>query len=129
MEDLIYLLVKYLGVEWLKQQDTLSSTFFALADPTRRSILAKLAQGPASVNEIAEPFDVTLAAISKHLKVLERASLITRSRNAQWRPCSLDASPLKQAAEYIGTYRQFWEQSFARPDTLMSDLQKDQNHE
>jgi DNA-binding transcriptional ArsR family regulator len=90
----------------------LSVTFAALADPTRRAILAHLAQGEASVTELAKPFEISLPAISKHLKVLERAGLITRSREAQWRPCRLEAEPLKDVDRWLGKYRQFWEQSF-----------------
>jgi DNA-binding transcriptional ArsR family regulator len=89
--------------------DQLSVVFGALADPTRRAILARLAEGPATVNEIAEPFDLTLPAISKHLKVLERAGLISRGRQAQWRPCRLEAGPLREASDFLTRYRQFWE--------------------
>src|SRR5512144_1401836 len=96
--------------------DRLSSTFAALADPTRRAILARLASGEASVTELAEPFDMTMPAISKHLKVLERAGLIARSRDAQWRPCHLNPAPLKDAADWIEHYRRFWEESFDRLD-------------
>lgn len=101
----------------------LSVTFAALADPTRRAILAHLAQGAASVTELAQPFEMSLPAISKHLKVLERAGLITRSREAQWRPCRLEAEPLKDAADWIAQYRQFWEQSFDRLDAYLQELQ------
>jgi DNA-binding transcriptional ArsR family regulator len=89
--------------------DQLSSTFAALADPTRRAILARLALGEASVTELAKPFEMSMPAISKHLKVLERAGLISRGREAQWRPCRLDAAPLKQAASWVEEYRRFWE--------------------
>ena len=92
--------------------DQLSVTFAALADPTRRAILARLAEGEATVNQLAEPFSMTLPAVSKHLKVLERAGLITRSRTAQWRPCKLDARPLQDAAGWVERYRQYWESSF-----------------
>jgi DNA-binding transcriptional ArsR family regulator len=92
--------------------DQLSVTFAALADPTRRAILARLAEGEATVNQLAEPFSMTLPAVSKHLKVLERAGLITRSRTAQWRPCKLDARPLQDAAGWVERYRQYWEGSF-----------------
>ena len=92
--------------------DQLSVTFAALADPTRRAILARLAEGEATVNQLAEPFAMTLPAVSKHLKVLERAGLITRSRTAQWRPCKLDARPLQDAAGWVERYRQYWEGSF-----------------
>jgi len=89
-------------------QDVLSNTFAALADPTRRAILARLARGETSVSELAEPFEMSMPAVSKHLKVLERAGLIARSREAQWRPCRLNASPLKEAASWIEEYRRFW---------------------
>jgi len=103
--------------------DRLSSTFSALADPTRRAILARLALGETSVNELAEPFEMSLPAVSKHLKVLEGAGLITRGRNAQWRPCKLDAAPLKEAAGWIDFYRKFWEASFDRLDAYLERLQ------
>jgi DNA-binding transcriptional ArsR family regulator len=102
--------------------DQLSVIFAALADPTRRAILARLADGPATVNEIAEPFDMTLPAISKHLKVLERAGLISRGREAQWRPCTLQAAPLREATEWMGRYRQFWESSFDQLDAHLKKL-------
>jgi DNA-binding transcriptional ArsR family regulator len=104
--------------------DPLSLTFAALADPTRRAILARLASGAASVTELAEPFDMSMPAVSKHLKVLERAGLIARGRNAQWRPCSLAAGPLKEVAEWVERYRGFWEQSFDRLDDYLRALQK-----
>ncbi len=104
--------------------DQLSHTFAALADPTRRAILARLASGEASVTELARPFDMSMPAISKHLKVLERAQLIARGRDAQYRPCRLEAAPLKQAADWIGTYREFWEQSFERLDEYLAELKK-----
>ncbi|HYH06808.1 MAG TPA: metalloregulator ArsR/SmtB family transcription factor [Thermoanaerobaculia bacterium] len=104
--------------------DPLSLTFAALADPTRRAILARLSDGEASVTELAEPFDMSLPAISKHLKVLERAGLIARGRDAQWRPCRLEASPLKQVADWVGHYRRFWEESFDRLDAYLRELQK-----
>jgi DNA-binding transcriptional ArsR family regulator len=94
--------------------DQLSSTFAALADPTRRAILARLASGERSVTELAAPFEMTLPAVSKHLKVLERAGLIERSREAQWRPCRLDATPLKDAADWVADYRRFWEEEYAK---------------
>ena len=106
----------------------LDSTFAALADPTRRAILARLASGKASVMELAEPFDMTLPAVSKHLKVLERANLITRGREAQWRPCRLKAKPLKQAANWLERYRQFWEESFSRLDDYLIRLQRVEQH-
>jgi DNA-binding transcriptional ArsR family regulator len=102
--------------------DRLSTTFAALADPTRRAILARLASGDASVTELAKPFDMSLPAISKHLAVLERAGLITRGREAQWRPCRLRARPLKQAAHHIDRYRRFWEESFDHLDDQLEDL-------
>jgi DNA-binding transcriptional ArsR family regulator len=102
--------------------DTLSATFAALADPTRRAILARLAQGEATVMELAEPFDMTLPAISKHLKVLERAGLITRGRDAQWRPCKLDAGPLKDVSDWVEQYRHIWEQRFDRLDDYLNEL-------
>ncbi|MBV8139386.1 MAG: winged helix-turn-helix transcriptional regulator [Deltaproteobacteria bacterium] len=103
--------------------DTLSNTFSALADPTRRAILARLALGEVSVTELAQPFEMSMPAISKHLKVLERAGLITRGREAQWRPCSLKAAPLKDAAEWLERYRRFWEESFDRLDDYLRELQ------
>ena len=102
--------------------DHLSSTFAALADPTRRAILARLALGETSVSELAEPLPMTLPAVSKHLKVLERAGLIARGRAAQWRPCRLEAAPLKDAAEWIDRYRRFWEESFDRLDDYLSEI-------
>jgi DNA-binding transcriptional ArsR family regulator len=102
--------------------DRLSDTFSALADPTRRAILARLSTGEATVGELAEPFAMTLPAVSKHLKVLERAGLITRSRQAQSRPCRLAARPLSEAAEWIDRYRQFWEESFDRLDDYLKQL-------
>jgi DNA-binding transcriptional ArsR family regulator len=102
--------------------DHLSETFGALADPTRRAILARLASGEASVTELAEPFDMSMPAISKHLKVLERAGLIARGREAQWRPCRLQAAPLQDVAGWVEHYRQFWEQSFDRLDDYLREL-------
>jgi DNA-binding transcriptional ArsR family regulator len=104
--------------------DQLSTTFGALADPTRRAILARLAKGQASVTEIAEPFDMSLPAISKHLKVLEHAGLIARGREAQWRPCRLEAGPLKDVDDWVERYRRFWEQSFDRLETYLQELQR-----
>jgi len=103
--------------------DKLSQTFAALADPTRRAILARLASGAASVTELAQPFDMSLPAISKHLKVLENAGLIVRSRAAQWRPCRLEAQPLKGAADWLEDYRMFWEQSLDRLEDYLEELQ------
>jgi len=108
------------------QQDQLSSTFAALADPTRRAILARLASGEASVTELAEPFEMSMPAISKHLKVLERARLIGRGREAQWRPCRLEAAPLKEIADWIEHYRRFWAQSFDRLDNYLRELKANQ---
>jgi DNA-binding transcriptional ArsR family regulator len=98
-------------------------TFSALADPTRRAILSKLAQGEASVNELAAPFQISLPGISKHLKVLERAGLIERGRDAQWRPCRLRGEPLKQVAQWVGEYRQFWEGGLDRLDAYLAEIQ------
>ena len=103
--------------------DRLSITFSALADPTRRAILARLVAGEVSVTELAEPFAMSLPAVSKHLKVLERAGLIKRSREAQWRPCRLAAGPLKDAADWLEHYRHFWEATFDRLDVYLAELQ------
>ena len=103
--------------------DRLSMTFSALADPTRRAILARLASGVTSVTELAEPFTMSLPAVSKHLKVLEHAGLIRRGREAQWRPCQLEAGPLKDAADWLEHYRRFWEQSFDRLGDYLDELQ------
>lgn len=103
--------------------DRLSATFAALADPTRRAILARLASGEASVTELAEPFDISLPAVTKHLKVLENAGLIVRGREAQWRPCRLRAAPLRDAADWIDHYRKFWEASFDRLDEYLKEMQ------
>jgi DNA-binding transcriptional ArsR family regulator len=109
--------------------DDLSTTFAALADPTRRAILARLAAGEASVGDLAEPFDMSLPAISKHLKVLERAGLIARSRDAQRRPCRLEAARLKDVAEWVERYRRFWEESLDRLEAYLGELQgKDTDH-
>ena len=105
------------------QSDRLSATFAALADPTRRAILARLASGAASVSELAEPFDMSLPAVSKHLKVLERAGLIARGREAQWRPCRLSAGPLKNATEWLEHYRRFWEESLDRLEDYLREVQ------
>ena len=109
--------------------DRLSSTFAALADPTRRAILARLASGEASVTELAEPFAMSMPAVSKHLKVLERAGLIARGREAQWRPCRLEAGPLKDVARWIEHYRRFWEQSFDRLDDYLHELKTKESKE
>jgi DNA-binding transcriptional ArsR family regulator len=103
--------------------DVLDSTFAALADPTRRSILARLADGEASVTELAAPFEMTLPAVSKHLKVLERAGLITRGRRAQWRPCTLEPAHLKDASDWLEEYRRLWEQRLDRLDEYLRELQ------
>ena len=105
--------------------DPLSITFAAIADPTRRAILARLSKGEAAVKELAKPFNMTLPAISKHLKVLEKAGLIERSRDAQLRPCKLRAKPLKEAASWIDRYRTFWEESLARLDDYLKELQSE----
>jgi DNA-binding transcriptional ArsR family regulator len=103
--------------------DHLSSTLSALADPTRRAILARLALGETSVTELARPFEMSLPAVSKHLKVLERAGLIARGRSAQWRPCRLEAGPLREVADWIEHYRAFWEQSFDRLGEYLKQIQ------
>jgi DNA-binding transcriptional ArsR family regulator len=105
--------------------DALSATFAALADPTRRAILARLASGEASVTALAEPFDMSLPAVSKHLKVLERAGLIARNREAQWRRCRLDASPLRDVSAWIDQYREFWEERLDRLEAYLAELQQD----
>ena len=102
--------------------DQLSSTFAALADPTRRAILARLVTGEASVTQLAEPFDMSMPAISKHLKVLERAGLIARGREAQWRPCKLEAAPLKDVADWVEHYRRFWTESFDRLEDYLREV-------
>lgn len=104
-------------------QDSLSRTFAALADPTRRAILARLTQGPATVTELAAPFAMSGPAVSKHLRVLEHARLISRGREAQWRPCQLDAGPLREVADWAAGYRRFWEKSFDRLDEYLEELQ------
>src|SRR6516165_7934446 len=105
------------------QQDHLSTTFAALADPTRRAILARLTRGPATVTELAAPFTISGPAVSKHLRVLERARLIARGREAQWRPCHLEAGPLREVAEWTAEYRRFWEKSFDRLGAYLGELQ------
>lgn len=104
--------------------DRLSTTFAALADPTRRALLARLALGETTVTELAAPFDMSLPAVSKHLKVLEHAGLIRRGREAQWRPCRLDAAPLKEASGWIEEYRRFWDQSFESLEAYLRQAQK-----
>ncbi|MBA2373653.1 MAG: winged helix-turn-helix transcriptional regulator [Chloroflexi bacterium] len=110
----------------MQQTDGLSTTFAALADPTRRSILARLAEGEASVKDLSAPFDMTQPAISKHLRVLERAGLIEQGRQAQWRPRRLRAGPLREIADWVGQYRPHWEDSFERLDVYLRDLQERQ---
>lgn len=107
--------------------DQLSLTFGALADPTRRAILARLAEGEVTVKELAEPFNMSLPAVSKHLKVLERAGLIARGRDAQWRPSRLNAGPLQEVSDWVQHYRRFWERSFDRLDIYLKELQEKEN--
>lgn len=110
--------------------DHLSVTFAALADPTRRSILARLASGECSVTELAQPFDMSLPAVSKHLRVLERAGLIARGREAQWRPCRIEAGPIKEVAAWAERYRRIWEQRLDRLDAYLLELQtKEKRHD
>ena len=106
--------------------ERLSRTFAALSGPTRRAILARLREGEASVSTLAEPFEISLPAISRHLKVLERAGLIARGRDAQWRPCRLDAAPIREVAAWAGGYRQFWGESFEKLDDLLAGLQEEE---
>ena len=108
----------------VEYSDPLSATFAALADPTRRAILARLSQGETSVTELAEPFEMSMPAVSKHLKVLERAGLIARGRDAQWRPCRLEAARLKEVADWLEHYREFWEQSIDRLEDYLRQIQK-----
>jgi DNA-binding transcriptional ArsR family regulator len=109
--------------------DPLSTTFSALADPTRRAILARLTAGPATVKELSAPFSISGPAVSKHLRVLERAGLITRGRDAQWRPCRLEATPLKEVAQWAEGYRRFWDESYERLEEYLQDLKaKERNH-
>jgi DNA-binding transcriptional ArsR family regulator len=103
--------------------DALSATFAALADPTRRAILARLADGEMNVTELAAPFEMTMPAVTKHLKVLERAGLVTRGRQAQWRPCRLEAKPLREVADWVVQYRQFWDARFDRLEAYLRELQ------
>src|SRR3954471_11859740 len=105
--------------------DRLSLTFGALADPTRRAILSRLAQGEASVSALAAPFDISLPAVSRHLKVLEQAGLVARAREGKWRPSRLEASPIKDVAEWAGGFRQFWEESFEKLDTLLAEKKEE----
>ncbi len=104
--------------------DTLSLTFTALADPTRRAMLARLSKGEASVNELAKPFKMSLPAISKHLKVLEKGGLITRGKQAQWRPCRMETKPIREAVDWMEHHRQLWEERFDRLDNYLQELQK-----
>ncbi|HYI67291.1 MAG TPA: metalloregulator ArsR/SmtB family transcription factor [Candidatus Limnocylindrales bacterium] len=112
-----------------QKADPLSTTFAALADPTRRAILARLAEGEASVKDLSEPFAMSQPAISKHLRVLERAGLIEQSRHAQWRPRRLRAGPLREVADWLGQYRRHWEASFERLDDYLREVQGTQEHE
>jgi len=109
------------------ENDMLSLTFAALADPTRRAMLARLADGPATVKELAEPFTISMPAISKHLKVLEHAGLIERGREAQWRPAQLQAAPLKDASQWLEQYRQNWEENFDRLEEYLRQIQKEKD--
>jgi DNA-binding transcriptional ArsR family regulator len=109
--------------------DQLSVTFAALADPTRRAILSRLSKGEASVTELAKPFDLSLPGISKHLKVLQHAGLVRQSRKAQWRPCRLDGAGLKEAADWVAEYRQFWDDSFERLDEYLATVQKEETND
>jgi DNA-binding transcriptional ArsR family regulator len=104
--------------------DRLSTTLSALADPTRRGILARLALGEATVSELAEPYDMSMAAVSKHLKVLEKAGLISRGKEAQWRPCRLEAAPMAEVADWVENYRRFWDESLDRLGDYLAELQK-----
>ncbi len=110
----------------MSESDQLSSVFSALSDPTRRAILAGLAGGEKTVKEVSEPFDISMPAITKHLRVLEKAGLIERGRKAQWRPCRLRAAPLKDAMNWIEHYRQFWEESFDRLDDYLKEIQREE---
>jgi DNA-binding transcriptional ArsR family regulator len=109
--------------------DQLSVTFAALADPTRRAILSRLSEGEASVTELAKPFHLSLPGISKHLKVLQRAGLVRQSRKAQWRPCRLDGARLKEASNWVGEYRRFWDESFERLDEYLATVQKEETND
>lgn len=113
----------------METTDPLSLTFAALADPTRRAILSRLAQGEMTVNELAKPFDLRLPTVSKHLKVLQRAGLVTQSRKAQWRPCRLEAAPLKDVAEWAERFRSNWEEQFQKLDAYLAELQSKKEEE
>ena len=116
-------------VQYVTRPDPLGATFAALADPTRRAILARLASGECSVTELAEPFEMSMPAVSKHLRVLERAGLIARWREAQWRPCRIEAGPLKEVADWTERYRHIWEQRLDRLDAYLQELQlKEKRH-
>ena len=119
----VYSIINHM-VKYSAYQQHLDLTFSALADPTRRAILARLASGEASVTQLCNPFKISFPAISKHLKVLQRAGLIARGREAQWRPCRLKAKPLKDAVDWLEHYRRFWEQSFDRLDDYLQELQQ-----
>jgi DNA-binding transcriptional ArsR family regulator len=118
-------LISYLA-EYEMASDHLSATLMALADPTRRAILARLARGEATVLELAAPFDLSLPGVSKHLKVLQRAGLVTQGRRAQWRPCRLEPAPLKEVADWLEQYRQIWEAQFDRLDDYLKELQREE---
>jgi DNA-binding transcriptional ArsR family regulator len=120
---ILYLTLWLFNVMANNMDDQITSTFGALADPTRRAILSRLASGETSVTELAAPFEMSMPAVSRHLKVLERAGLISRGREAQWRPCKLNPKPLKEAAEWLEEYRQFWEQSFDRLEEYLKTMQ------
>ena len=110
----------------MSQSDTLSRTFGALSDPTRRAILVRLSKGELTVNEVAAPFSMTLGAVSKHLRVLEAAGLVARSRESQWRPCKLEAGPMREAVIWLSGYRDYWEARFQRLDDVLEDLKRDE---
>lgn len=110
----------------MSQSETLSRTFGALADPTRRAILARLSKGTLTVNEVAAPFSMTLGAVSKHLRVLEAAGLVARSRESQWRPCKLEAGPMREAVVWLSGYRDYWETQFQRLDDVLEDLKREE---
>ena len=120
----MYLTYKLINRLVHRMSDQLSTTFYALADPTRRAILARLATGACSVTELAEPFDMSMPAVSKHLRVLERAGLIARGREAQWRPCHLNATPLKEVAEWTERYRRFWERKLDSLELYLQELKR-----